>query len=141
MGTIAVKPILLRDVVLDIKVSGTATTDSYQNHVSRVYIAPNTTTVRWRGLAPAAKFAGQTDPDWTAELSFVQDWETVNSLAALLLANSGKEADLTFRPRGGTTPGYKVTAILTAPPIGGDVDAVMVGSVTLGVIGVPVAAP
>lgn len=139
MPVIAVKPILLRDCVLDIKLVGAGTADSYQNHVSRVRLVPTTSVIRWRGLAPAAKYSAQTDPDWAAELAFVQDWETANSLAAYLLANTGKEAELTFRPRGGTTPGHKVTAILTAPPIGGDVDTVLIGEVSLGVIGVPVA--
>lgn len=141
MPVIAVKPILLRDVVMDVKLVGAGTADSYQNHVSRVQITPSSTTVRWRGLAPAAKYAAQTAPDWSVELAYAQDWETANSLSAYLLANDGKEAEITFRPRGGVTPGWKVTVLLTAGPIGGDVDTVASGTVTMGVNGVPVAAP
>lgn len=141
MSTIAVKPILLRDVVLEAKLVGGGTADAYQNHVSRVQITPTSNIVRWRGLAPAAKYAAATDPDWSLELGYAQDWETVNSLSAWLLANQGQKAEFTFRPRGGVTPGWKVTAIVTAGPMGGDTDTVAVATVTMGVDGVPVAAP
>lgn len=140
MAVVPVAPILIRDAVVDIKI-GAATAESYQNHVSRVRIVPSVNLVRYRGMAPAAKYAAQTDPDWSAELAFVQDWATAGSLANYLMTNQGQTATMTFRPRGGTTPGWTITVILTAPPIGGDVDTIAMGEVTLGVVGVPVAAP
>jgi hypothetical protein len=115
-------------------------TDDYKAHVSTVRFEPETSTIRWRGLSPTARFSAQTAADWTCVLNVAQDWTTTNSLARYLLENEGEEVDVVFRPQAGG-PSFAATLLLAAPAIGGDVDTVPASSVTCGVIGKPVYAP
>ncbi len=133
MATIAVAPFVLKDVLF------TVGADNYEQHVSSVKFEPQTNVVTWQGLTPAANFSDTTAPTWTCTLTYAQDWTTTNSLAQYLLANSGQQKTVVFKPQGATTgkPIFTATVIITPGPMGGDVNTVQVGQVTLGVVGTP----
>lgn len=132
MAAIAVAPFVLKDVDLVIDV------DNYEAHVSQVLFQPASQTVTWKGLTPTAVFSDQTAASWTCQLSFAQDWATADSLSNYLLENAGEKVTAVFKPKKGTgLPAFTADVILAAPPIGGNVDQVATGTVTLGVDGAP----
>lgn len=134
MAAIAVAPFVLKDVIFSVG------TDSYEQGVSSVQFVPSTSTVTWQGLTPASTFTDQTSPTWTCTIAYAQDWTTTNSLAQYLLTNAGQQKAVVFKPQGTATgkPSFAATLIIAPGPIGGDVNTVQVGSVTLGVVGTPV---
>lgn len=130
MVQIAVKPIVLRDVLLSVAA------DDYEKHVSGVTITPATGSVTWNGLTPDSAFTFPTATTWSLMLDYAQDWETANSLSDYLFENEGEQVTMTFEPvKGGT--GWEVDATIVPGSIGGQVNAVAVASVTLGVSGKP----
>jgi hypothetical protein len=96
--------------------------------------------VTWQGLTPASAFSDSTSPTWVCAIAYAQDWTTTNSLAQYLLTNIGQSKVVVFKPKGATTgaPIFTATVTIVPGPIGGDVNVVQVGTVTMGVIGVPV---
>ncbi|WP_144797705.1 hypothetical protein [Microbacterium paludicola] len=127
MASIAVKPLVLKDVTL------TVGTDNYEKHVSSVTFTPSSSTITWQGLNPDAKFTDVTSADWTVAIEFVQDWETEDSFSQYLFENEGETETMVFTPKKGT--GNKTfTADVTITPgaIGGTVNAYATTSVTLG---------
>ena len=134
MPTIAVQPIVLRDVLLTIG------TDSYQKHVSGVTFTPSASTVTWQGLTPDASFTAPVTATWAVTLDHAQDWETEDSLSLYLFENEGEEVPMLFEPVAGGA-GFSADVIITPGSIGGAVNSVATGSVTLGVNGRPTVIP
>jgi|GEM_PF-2978144 len=135
MAQIGVQPFTLTDVVLAVE------DDSYEKHVSQVEFQPQGGVTTWKGLTPAAAFSFAQTPTWQLVLAIAQDWTTPDSLSRYLFDNQGKTVSATFTPKAGG-PTISADIILTAPNIGGAVDAVAVATVTLGVVGKPtIAAP
>lgn len=134
MAAIAVAPFVLKDVILTIGA------DSYEAHVSTVRFDPNMSVVTWQGLTPSASFTDTTAPTWTTTWAFAQDWETPDSLSEYLLENAGTKKTVVFKPKGTTTgkPVFTAEVMIAPGPIGGDVNTVQTGSVTMGVVGTPV---
>lgn len=134
MATIALEPIILTDVILVVG------TDNYEAHVSKVQFNPTTPLVKWKGLTPTSQYSFPGTSDWTLTLEYAQDWKTANALSQYLLANAGQSKSVTFKPKKPTTTGptWTATVIMAPGPIGGAVDTVPTGAVTLGVVGVPV---
>lgn len=134
MATIAVAPFVLKDVLLVIG------TDNYETNVAEVVFMPTSSQVAWQGLTPASTFVDQTTPTWTCKLTYAQDWVTANSLAQYLLANAGVTKTVVLKPQGASAgkPIITATVIIAPGPIGGAVNTVQVGTVTLGVVGTPV---
>lgn len=134
MATITSAPYVLKDAVLTID------SDDYEAHVSSVTLTPSTSTVTWQGITPAASFTDTTSPSWTCALAYAQDWTTTDSLAQYLLENAGERKTMVFQPVGATAgdPTFTATVIIAPGPIGGAVNTVQVGTVTLGVVGEPV---
>lgn len=134
MPQIAVAPFVLKDVVF------TVGTDDYEAHVSTVQFVPNMSVVTWQGLTPSAAFTDTTAPTWTCAITYAQDWSTSNSLAQYLLDHAGEKKTVVFKPQGATTgkPVFTAELMIAPGPIGGDVNTVQVGSVTMGVVGEPV---
>jgi hypothetical protein len=131
MPVIAVDPIILGNAKL------TLGANDYEGHVSSAVFTPtDNAPVTWKGLTPTSKFSFGKAAVWTLDLEYAQDWETADSLAKYLLANEGEEVAAVFEPVNGGQ-GYTATVIVTPGPIGGAVDAVAVGTVSLGVKGVP----
>ena len=115
-------------------------TDGYQAHVSSAVFTPgNNTPVVWKGLDPTSVFSFGQKATWTLDLEYAQDWETANSLSLYLLANEGDTIAAVLEPVNGGQ-GYTADVIITPGAIGGAVDTVAVGSVSLGVKGRPAAA-
>jgi hypothetical protein len=132
---ILVAPFTLKDVSL---IFGPSTGVSFEFNasVSEVTFTPSTSTVEWKGLH-ANSYTDQSTPTWTVAVSFAQDWDTTNSLSSYLLANAGMHVPVVFKPKLAATPTFYATVILTPGPIGGAVDQVAVGTVTMGVGGAP----
>lgn len=134
MATIEVSPIVLRNVLL------TLGTDGYQKHVSGVTFTPSGSIISWSGLTPDAQFSFPSTITWTCVLNYAQDWETPNSLSRFLFEHEGETISAVFEPEAGGQ-GFTAEIIVLPGAIGGDVNTVPVGSVTLGVKGRPKLAP
>ena len=134
MTQIAVAPFVLKDALLQID------TDNYEKHVSGLVIAPVTSPITWQGLTPDSAFSDASNPVWTCQMDYAQDWTTPNSLAQYLLTNAGQQKVAVFKPLGATTgdPVFTVTILIVPGPIGGAVNTVQTGTVTMGVVGQPV---
>jgi hypothetical protein len=137
MTQIAVQPHVLKDVILSIGV------DAYEKHVSQAELRPSTKVEKltWQGMTPAAKFseAGTPETSWDLIISYAQDWETPNSLSQYLLTNSGQTKTVVLQPKrgaGGKT--FTVDVTIVPGPVGGNVNTVAVGSVTMPCDGDPV---
>ena len=133
MATIPVKPILLKDAAFIVEA------DNYEGHVSTVRFDPSVSTTSWQGMTPSASFTDQSAATWAAALNYAQDWETPDSLARYLYDHEGETVTVRFAPKKGTgLPEVTADIVVVPGPIGGDVNAYMTGSVTLGVSGRPV---
>jgi hypothetical protein len=137
MAQIAVAPIVIKDAII------TVGADSYEKHCSSATFQPNSTqpTVTWQGMSPSAQLSdvGAVTTQWSLVLEYAQDWETVNSLSNYLLTNAGQTKSVTVQPQRGTgKKAFTATVTIMPGPIGGKVNEVPVGSVTLPVTGAPV---
>lgn len=134
MATIAVAPFVLKDAVV------TVGTDDYQSNLSSVRFEISSGTITWIGLTPSSAFSDVESPTWQCTIAYAQDWKTTNSFAQYLLANNGLTKVMVFKPQGITTgsPIFTASVIISPGPIGGDVNTVQTGEVTLGVVGAPV---
>lgn len=105
---------------------------TYQDQVSSAVFTPTSSIVTWKGLSPDAVFTFPTNATWTLDLTYAQDFTTDDTLAMFLLEHEGETiADVVFAPVAG---GRTFTADITIVPgsIGGAVDAVAEGTVSLG---------
>ena len=105
---------------------------TYQDQVSAVTFTPTSSIVEWKSLTPAVKFTFPTSATWALELAYAQDFTTDDTLAMYLLEHEGETIpDCVFAPIAG---GRTFTADITIVPgsIGGAVDTVAEGTVTLG---------
>ncbi|WP_309105021.1 hypothetical protein [Microbacterium sp.] len=140
MAQITVKPFVMRDCTLNIK-DGATDVGDFELHVSKVEITPNASVQVWKGLTPAAVYQDVAQPEWTANIDYAQDWETVNSFSQYSLANVGKKVTAKFTPKKGTgAKSITVTVTILPGSIGGTVGAFATGSVALPVDGQPVLA-
>lgn len=133
MATVAVSPFVLRDVEFTVE------DDDYAKHVSTVQFVPDVASLTWQGLTPDAAFTDVGSPTWTCKIDYAQDWTTSGSFSQYLMDNAGQRKTVTFKPLGAATgkPVFTATLTITPGPIGGDVNTVQVGEVTLGVVGAP----
>lgn len=126
MATIAVKPLMLKDVLLTIEA------DNYEKHVSGVSFVPAAGTATWQGLTPEAVFTDVANATWTATLNYVQDWETNDSLAEYLFEHEGDTVTMVFTPvKGSGKKTFTADVTITPGTIGGEVNAYATTSVTL----------
>ncbi len=134
MPQIASAPFVLKDAVLKIDA------DTYEKHVSSVTFTPAMSVVTWQGITPSASFSDTTAPSWTCAVEYAQDWTTADSLSQYLMDNAGQTKTVVFQPLGATTgdPTFTATVIIAPGPIGGAVNTVQTGTVTMGVVGEPV---
>ena len=133
MAQIAAEVYVLKDALLKVDA------DNYEKHVSSVTFTPNTSQLNWQSITPSGAFSDSTSPTWTCAISYAQDWKTANSLSQYLLANSGESKTVVFYPLGDGIgmPTFTATLKIVPGPIGGDVNTVQVGTVTMGVVGAP----
>lgn len=126
MASIAVVPLVLKDVTINLGTNG------YEKHVSSVTFVPKASTISWQGLTPTAKYTDVTAAEWTCVLEYVQDWATTNSLSKYLFANEGTTVAATFKPKSADSPSFAANVTITPGAIGGKVNAYATTSVTLG---------
>lgn len=131
MPDIEIAPIIMTDSTLTLGLNG------YQGHVSKCQFTPSGgSIVVWKGLKPTSKFSMGTQPTWTLDLDYAQDWETASALSQYLLEHKGETVHAVLEPVAGGA-GYEAMVIITPGPIGGTVDTIPTGSVSLGVTGDP----
>lgn len=135
MAQIALTPIVLNDIDLIIG------TDNYEVSVSKAELVPTTPTVQWKGMSPAAiqNLAGA--PTWVLNIDYAQDHATASSLSQYLLTNQGTVKNIKLKPKKaatGTVPTYTIDALIIPGSIGGAVDQIATGSVSLPCNGQPV---
>lgn len=116
MASVGVKPSIFKNYKIKIGA------DNYEAAVSSFKFTPSGGIQTWKGGTPAAVFTDVVNPTWTCDLKVAQDWETTGSLAQYLLANQGKTVAVEFFPLA-TGPKFAASITLTAPEIGGDIDA------------------
>lgn len=137
MTLINVDPLVLKDVDL---VIGEGGTNQYQKHVSSVIFTPTAAQITWQGLHPDASFTDTATATWAAALTYVQDWETVDSLSRYLYEHEGETVPVVFKPRAGSGPSFTSELIIVPGAIGGAVNTYGETTVTLGAQGRPVLA-
>jgi hypothetical protein len=133
MVDIAVAPIVMK------KARFLVPTDNYAAHVSSVTITPTTPTFSWAGLAGNTFNAAGT-ATWVCAIEYAQDWETANSLSQYLLANEGTTITVELEPVDGGAA-FTVPLIVAPGAIGGAVNTVATGSVSLPCTGKPTLVP
>lgn len=129
MAVINVQPLVLKNVDLLIGA------DDYKKHVDGVTFTPTSGTTTWTGLGLNTHTDANT-ATWTCDLSYVQDWETANSLSAYLYANEGNTVEIEFAPKSGG-PSFVANVVITPGAIGGQVNTFGTTTVTLGCDGRP----
>jgi hypothetical protein len=135
MPIIAVTPIIMKDVVLEIEL------DDFAAAISSAMLTPSASTVVFKGLKNDAVFTDVTSATWTLALTYAQDWVTAGSLSNYLFTNEGEIKDAVLKPQSGIGPSFSVEIIITPGAIGGAVDQTATATVTLGVQGKPVLVP
>lgn len=135
MAEIAVTPFVLKDCVLEIE------DDDYAAAVSLMTLTPQAQTVVFQGLKPGATYTDMTEPTWTLQLQYAQDWAAAGSLSRYLFDNKGLAKDAVIKPQSGIGPSFEVELIITPGAIGGQGQQTATASVTLGVQGQPVLVP
>jgi len=134
MSSIAAKPYVFKNGLVKIDA------DTFEKHVSGFSLVPTQSTVTWQAIVPAGAFADSTSPSWTCTVNYAQDWDTEGSLSQYLMDHAGETKTVEFTPEnagpGSTT--FTVDLIIAPGPIGGEVNTVQVGSVSMGVVGEPV---
>ena len=125
MALIPLKPLFLKDSTLKID------EDNFENAVSGVTFTPTTSAATWTGLTPKSTFSEQTSPTWVAQLDYVQDWESTESLSRYLHDHAGESKSVTFAPKAGGTE-VTATLVIVPGPIGGAGGAFATASVTCG---------
>jgi hypothetical protein len=132
MAQINPTPFVMSNVALKVA------SDNYEKAVSQVEFQPQGGITTWKGLTPDSVFSFPQGVTWQCVLAFAQDWAATNSLSRYLFDNQGKTVAVAFAPVAGTSaPTIYANVIIVPGSIGGQVDSVAVGSVTLGVIGKP----
>lgn len=128
MTSIVPVPIVLNDYTCQIAA------DNYEAGLSKVIMDPTTPVEVFRGGTPSAIFPVAGTTTWKVTLDYAQDHATANSMSQYLQANAGTIKTMIFKPKKasvGTAPTYTIDVLIVPGPIGGDVDKIAVGSVTL----------
>ncbi len=133
MAQIAPQPILMSTAVLQIG------TDNYELAVSSAELAPTTPMQQFKGVGGNV-VAVVGAPTWLLNLTYAQDHANAKGLSLYLLTNAGKTVPFSLRPAAGG-PGYTGQVVCLPGAIGGAVDAIASGSVSLPVSGQPVGVP
>jgi len=133
MPAIVPVPLVVKDCLIQF-------TDSYEAAVSQVEFAPSASQISFTAVAPGAVYTDVTPATWVLNLTYVQDWDTVGSLANFLFEHEGESMPITVEPKAG---GASIAATVTITPgsIGGTVGTYGTSTVALGVVGRPTITP
>lgn len=128
MADTPVTPIILTDCLVKIGAEGGV---EYQGSVSQVEYVPTASTTTWKGLSPDSSHTFSSRATWVVTLAYAQDWASENSLSGYLFDHEGETVPITFEPKNGGQ-GFTSNVSITPGSIGGTVDSVAVGTVSLG---------
>lgn len=131
---VAVKPLFMKDCTFN--VGPDATASGFAAHLSGVTFTPSTSLQTWKGLDPKSVHTEGAAPTWTADLAYVQDWETAGSLSNYLFEHQGETVPVKFEPKKGGKAIY-ASIVIQPGAIGGQVDSFAATTVSLGVSGAP----
>ncbi len=107
-------PIVLKDCDLEFEL------DNYAAHASSIIFTPTASVQTFQGMSPVGQFTDSSEPTWTLNVTFVQDWGSPKSLSKYLYANAGKSTACKFKPKVGTgLPAFNSTVTLAHGAIGG----------------------
>lgn len=134
MANIAIAPIILNDIVLQFGA------DNYEAHVAKARLVPTVPQALWKGMTPAAIKPLVGTPVWALELLYGQDWVTAGALSDYLMTNIGQTKTVILKPKKPTTTGptFTINVVCLPGPIGGELNTVATGDVSLPCEGQPV---
>jgi hypothetical protein len=138
MAEIDVRPFIMRNAIIEFG------TDDFAKAVSTATIANSSGTTDFKGLKPSAVYTFPQATTYTLELTYAQDWSASTSLSRYLWEHKGETVPFTLNPddtSGDPTLGstaWAGTVAIAPGAVGGDVDAVAIATVTLGIVGEPV---
>lgn len=118
-------PRLVRHITL------TVGNTSFSKHVNNCTFTPTASSSEWRGGTPDAVFTDSPPASWANALTFVQDWETENSLCNYMLEHDGEKADIIYKPQAEGSVSFLAEVTIVAPTIGGAVGAFNESTVTM----------
>lgn len=127
MAVIDVSPLVMKNVVAIIG----DTENDYRKHLDGVTFTPASSVNTWTGLGLNTHTDAAT-ATWTVDLSFVQDWETTDSLCQFLFENEGETVPMEFQPKDGSGPSFTANVVIVPGAIGGTVNTFAVTTVSLG---------
>lgn len=126
MAIITPKPTFLTDLTLKL-----GTTDNFEKAISSVLVTPTFQQIEFKGGTPDATFRKVVVTGCTVAITYVQDWESTNSLSRYLQANAGTDVLAEFVPVKGVAGTIKSTVTIAPGPAGGNVDTAATATVTL----------
>lgn len=107
----------------------------FRNCVQSFQLTPQQTVSSTTGGTPSAVYTDLSPAVWQAQVKFLQDAETLLAFTDWLIAHAGEVHTIDFVPYGGT--GWRITCIVPAAPIGGDMNSWLADTVTFAVRGKP----
>lgn len=126
MAVQPVTPIILNNCVMKIAA------DDFAAACNGITFTPSGGVVNFHGMKPDAGFSFPTPINWTLDLSYAQDIETVTSLTNYLHEHEGETVAAVFEPVDGGAS-IEADIILTPGALGGAGGAVPTSTVKMGV--------
>lgn len=115
-------------------VTFTVAAHDYAAQLSSVALTPSSTTATWQGFNGAVQ-NNVSAATWQADITFGQDW-SADGLSSYLYDHEGESVEAVFSPTTGG-PTFTAQVTLTAPSVGGAVNAYAESTVSLPVDGKP----
>jgi hypothetical protein len=140
MAVLEVRPFIMKNAIVTLGTPG----DDFAKAVSSAALTPAPGTADFTGLKPDAVFVFPTATLWTLDLAFAQDWSAETSLSRWLFDHAGEVVPFILNPDDQGVDGevgqtsWAGEVAITEGAVGGDVNSVAVGTVSLGVVGRPV---
>ena len=133
MAEIAVQPIMLKDMVIQIG------SDDFAAAVSSATITPTSSLTTWKGLKPESVHTFPAAPTYALSLEYAQDWAAVTSLSRYLFDHDGETiTGVVLEPTSGVGTRWTFNLVIIPGAVGGAVDTVATATVELGITGKPV---
>lgn len=132
MTVISPTPLVIKDALVQVAV------DSYEAAVTSVAFTPSASVITATAVAPGAVYTDVSPATWTADITFLQDWNDPASLANYLFDHEGETVAMTFQPKNGDGASFSAEVVIVPGAVGGAVGVFAETTVQLGVVGKPV---
>lgn len=129
MAIVPVQPLVMKDV--DAIFGADVDAPDFRKHLDAITYTPTAAQASWTGLG-ANTHTDVATALWALVLSYVQDWDSAESLSRFLFEHEGETIPVEFRPRTGSGASFASNVVITPGAIGGAVNAFATTSVTLG---------